>query len=65
MNIETWNVLSPYQPDALKMLLEQLDNRISDITAMQKMRLIDEGVTDCVLQLSKEIPHIWNRFYYT
>jgi hypothetical protein len=40
------NVLSLYQPGALKMLLEQLDRYKLDITAIQEMRLIGEGVIE-------------------
>jgi exonuclease III len=66
---QTWNVLSLYQPGALKMLLEQLHRYKLDIIAIQEMRWIGEGVIEekdhiVYLQLSKERPHIWNRLYY-
>jgi hypothetical protein len=46
LKIGTWNVLSLYQPGALKMLLEQLDRYKLDITAIQEMRWIGEGVVE-------------------
>jgi exonuclease III len=65
LKIRMLNVLSLYQPGALKMLLEQLDRYKLDITAFQEMRLIGEGVIEkkdkLFLQLSKERPHIRNR----
>jgi exonuclease III len=42
----TWNILSLYQPGALKMLLEQLDRYKLDITVIQEMRWIGEVVIE-------------------
>jgi hypothetical protein len=42
----SWNVLSLYQSGALKLLLSQLDSYKMDITAIQDMRWIGEGIID-------------------
>jgi len=44
--VGSWNVLSLYQPGALKMLLSQLDLYKLDITAIQEIRRTGEGIID-------------------
>jgi hypothetical protein len=46
MKIGTWSVLSICQPGALKMLLEQLDRYKLDITVIQEIRWIGEGIIE-------------------
>jgi hypothetical protein len=46
MKIGTWSVLSLCQPGALKILLEQLDRYKLDITVIQEIRWIGEGIIE-------------------
>ena len=46
LRLGSWNVLSLYQPGALKMLLEQLDCYKLDVTAVQELRWVGCGVME-------------------
>ena len=46
LRICTWNVLSLYRPRALKLLVDQLVKYKADITALQEVRWINNGVID-------------------
>jgi exonuclease III len=57
LKIGSWNVLSLHQARALKMLLDQINKYELDITAIQEMRWMWEGIIEkkelyCVLQMS-------------
>ena len=46
MRLCTWNILSLYKPKALKLLIDQLSKYKADITALQEMRWIGNGVIE-------------------
>jgi hypothetical protein len=46
LRIGSWNVLSLFQPAALRMLLVQLDRYELDITAIQEIRWAGEGIIE-------------------
>lgn len=46
LRIGTWNVLTLYKPGALKTLIEQLKICTADITAIQEVRWLGEGVIE-------------------